>query len=81
MLKHLEIANYALIEQLSIDFGTGLSVVTGETGAGKSIMMGALALVLGQRADTKVIQEGNRNVWSRPFLMSVATVWSRFLRV
>ena len=58
MLKHLEIANYALIEQLSIDFGTGLSVVTGETGAGKSIMMGALALVLGQRADTKVIQEG-----------------------
>ena len=58
MLKHLEIANYALIEQLSIDFGTGLSVVTGETGAGKSIMMGALALVLGQRADTKVIQVG-----------------------
>ena len=58
MLKYLEIANYALIEQLSIDFGTGLSVVTGETGAGKSIMMGALALVLGQRADTKVIQEG-----------------------
>lgn len=58
MLKHLEIANYALIEQLSIDFGTGLSVVTGETGAGKSIMMGALALVLGQRADTKVIQDG-----------------------
>lgn len=58
MLKHLEISNYALIEQLSIDFGAGLSVVTGETGAGKSIMMGALALVLGQRADTKVIQEG-----------------------
>ena len=58
MLRHLEIANYALIEQLNIDFGAGLSVITGETGAGKSIMMGALALVLGQRADTKVIQDG-----------------------
>ena len=58
MLKHLEIANYALIEQLSIDFEAGLSVITGETGAGKSIMMGALALVLGQRADSKVIQDG-----------------------
>jgi len=58
VLKHLEIANYALIEQLSIDFEAGLSVITGETGAGKSIMMGALALVLGQRADSKVIQDG-----------------------
>ncbi len=58
MLKHLEIKNYALIEHFDIDFDGGLSVITGETGAGKSIMMGALALVLGQRADTKVIQQG-----------------------
>ena len=58
MLRHLEIANYALIEQLNINFEAGLSVITGETGAGKSIMMGALALVLGQRADTKIIQDG-----------------------
>ncbi len=58
MLKHIEIRNYALIEHFDIDFDGGLSVVTGETGAGKSIMMGALALVLGQRADTKVIQQG-----------------------
>ncbi len=58
MLKHLEIQNYALIEHLSIDFEQGFSIVTGETGAGKSIIMGALALILGQRADAKSIQEG-----------------------
>lgn len=58
MLKHIEIRNYALIEHFDIDFDGGLSVITGETGAGKSIMMGALGLVLGQRADTKVIQQG-----------------------
>ncbi|MBO7723941.1 MAG: DNA repair protein RecN [Paludibacteraceae bacterium] len=60
MLKHLEIKNYALIEHLSIDFSEGFSVLTGETGSGKSIIMGALALVLGQRADSKTIQEGKQ---------------------
>lgn len=58
MLKSLEIQNYALIEHLSIDFDSGLSILTGETGAGKSIIMGALSLILGQRADTKAIQDG-----------------------
>ncbi|MDR1591660.1 MAG: DNA repair protein RecN [Prevotellaceae bacterium] len=58
MLQSLEIDNYALIEHLRIDFEHGLSVITGETGAGKSIILGALALVRGQRADTKVIQQG-----------------------
>lgn len=56
MLKQLTIRNYALISQLEIDFSTGLSVITGETGAGKSIIIGALSLVLGQRADAKVIK-------------------------
>lgn len=60
MLKHLEIENYALIEHLSIDFDTGLSILTGETGAGKSIIMGALSLILGQRADVKSIQDGKK---------------------
>ena len=46
MLKHLHIQNYALISRLDIDFGEGFSVLTGETGAGKSIILGALALVL-----------------------------------
>ena len=58
MLKHLHIQNYALISKLDIDFGEGFSVLTGETGAGKTIILGALALVLGARADTKAITDG-----------------------
>ena len=58
MLKHLHIQNYALISHLDIDFEGGFSVMTGETGAGKSIILGALALVLGARADSKVITDG-----------------------
>ncbi len=58
MLTSLTIQNYALISQLEIDFSRGFSVVTGETGAGKSIVLGALSLILGQRADVKAIQSG-----------------------
>jgi DNA repair protein RecN (Recombination protein N) len=55
MLKNLQIENYALIDKLHIDFDDGLTVITGETGAGKSILLGALSLILGQRADTQVL--------------------------
>jgi DNA repair protein RecN (Recombination protein N) len=55
MLKSLSIHNYAIIHELEINFGTGLNTMTGETGAGKSIILGALSLVLGERADTKVL--------------------------
>ncbi|MCQ2330982.1 MAG: DNA repair protein RecN [Paludibacteraceae bacterium] len=58
MLKHLTIHNYALISQLDIDFQDGFSALTGETGAGKSIILGALSLVMGARADTQSITEG-----------------------
>ncbi|MBR1733032.1 MAG: DNA repair protein RecN [Alloprevotella sp.] len=58
MLHHLHIRNYALIENLDIDFEEGFSVVTGETGAGKSIILGALGLLLGQRADAKLLKAG-----------------------
>lgn len=58
MLTHLHIRNYALISHLDIDFHEGFSVMTGETGAGKSIILGALNLVMGARADTKTITEG-----------------------
>ncbi len=58
MLKSLSIQNYALISQLEVDFTGGFSVLTGETGAGKSIILGALSLILGQRADAKSIKEG-----------------------
>ena len=57
MLTHLHISNYALIKKLDIDFAKGFSAITGETGAGKSIMIGALNLLAGQRADTKVLLE------------------------
>lgn len=58
MLTHLHIRNYALISHLNIDFHEGFSVMTGETGAGKSIILGALNLVMGARADIKSITEG-----------------------
>ncbi len=57
MLKTLSIQNYALIDSLTIDFDNGFSVITGETGAGKSIILGALSLILGQRADTRHIKQ------------------------
>ncbi len=58
MLKTLHIENYALIKNLDLIFDKGFSVITGETGAGKSIMLGALGLLLGQRSDIKAIKEG-----------------------
>ena len=58
MIQSLSIKNYALIEQLDIDFHRGFSVITGETGAGKSILIGAIGLLLGQRAETRMIKAG-----------------------
>lgn len=58
MLKSLFIKNYALIDSLEMDFESGFSVITGETGAGKSIILGALSLILGQRADIKALKPG-----------------------
>lgn len=58
MLQSLFIQNYALIDTLDIRFHAGFSVITGETGAGKSIILGAIGLLLGQRADTKAIKKG-----------------------
>ena len=58
MLKSLFIQNFVLIDNLDIRFDRGFSVITGETGAGKSIILGSLTLVLGQRADVKSIKQG-----------------------
>ncbi len=60
MLSSLSIKNYAIIDELDIDFKSGLSVITGETGAGKSIIMGALGLVLGERADSKSLKNNDK---------------------
>ena len=60
MLKHLQINNYALIDELNVYFETGFSVITGETGAGKSILLGALGFALGDRADTNVLYDKDK---------------------
>ena len=61
MIKSLTVNNYALIEELSVDFDKGLTIITGETGAGKSILLGALALIRGQRVDTSVLLNRDAN--------------------
>ncbi|MDR2286192.1 MAG: DNA repair protein RecN [Prevotellaceae bacterium] len=61
MLKELNVENYALIDRLNISFSDGMSIITGETGAGKSILLGALSLVLGGRADFNVLKNATRN--------------------
>jgi DNA replication and repair protein RecN len=58
MLRTLFIKNFALIDQLDLEFGPGLNIITGETGAGKSIIIDALSLVLGERASTEMIRSG-----------------------
>ncbi len=61
MLCNLQITNYALIDSLDIDFQPGLNIITGETGAGKSILLGGLSLILGQRADTSVLKDKSKS--------------------
>ena len=58
MLSHLSIKNYATVESLEIEFQPGMSVITGETGAGKSIILGALGFTLGDRADKTIVRPG-----------------------
>ncbi len=58
MLKSLHVKDYALIEQVDVEFGKGLNIITGETGAGKSILIDAMGLLLGERASTEVVRKG-----------------------
>lgn len=60
MIKTLHISNYALISQIDIEFGPGLNIITGETGAGKSVMLAALGLLLGGRADARMVRDSSR---------------------
>ncbi len=76
MLKSLHIKNYALIRDLQLDFDEGLTIITGETGAGKSILLGALGLILGERADTKVLY----NTQSKCIVRAVFDIASYDLR-
>mgnify|MGYP003646125535 FL=1 len=59
MLTSLYIKNYALIDELTVQFNNGLTIITGETGAGKSILLGGLSLVLGKRADLSQVKKAN----------------------
>ena len=61
MLKTLEIKDYALIDHINVEFGKGLNIITGETGAGKSILIDAMSLLLGERALTEVVRKGAQN--------------------
>ncbi len=70
MLKKLSISNYALIDKIELNFADGLSIITGETGAGKSIMLGALSLLLGGRADSKVI----RNQYNKSIIEAIFNI-------
>ena len=69
----LRIRNLAIIEETELELGPGLNVITGETGAGKSILIAALALVLGGRADAGLVRTGRRGPKSRRF-----SSWARF---
>ncbi len=63
MLKSLQVKDYALIEEINVEFGKGLNIITGETGAGKSILIDAMSLLLGERASTEVVRKGaNKSV-------------------
>ena len=61
MLSRLLVRNYVLIDSLEIDFPEGLIIITGQTGAGKSILLGALSLLMGAKADARIVSEGAEN--------------------
>ena len=61
MLNELHIDNFAIIENISLPFKSGLNIITGETGAGKSIILGALSLLIGERASSAMIRTGSKS--------------------
>ena len=61
MLSRLQVRNYVLIDSLEIDFSEGLVIITGQTGAGKSILLGALSLLMGAKAEASMVSEGAEN--------------------
>lgn len=79
MLDRLYIQNYAIIDQLDVRFSKGLSIITGETGAGKSILLGALGLILGKRADSKVLWDPSRKCVIEAQFKDYPQVVDRFL--
>lgn len=70
MIRHISIRNFAIIENVEIDFNDGLNIITGETGAGKSVVIEAVSLALGSRADTAFVRSGT----DKAVIQLVATV-------
>ncbi|KHD06719.1 hypothetical protein PN36_06690 [Candidatus Thiomargarita nelsonii] len=75
MLHYLQIENFAIVEQLKLHLDTGLTIISGETGAGKSILIDALSLVLGERADSSIVRQGTAQVNAVFTLPSTALTW------
>ena len=65
MITSLSVKNYALIENLQVKFSNGMTCITGETGAGKSILLGAMNLILGKRADLKLLKDSKKKMCCR----------------
>lgn len=65
MISHISIKNFAIIKNTEIDFDRGLNIITGETGAGKSIVIEAISLALGSRADSSYVRTGKKAEYSR----------------
>ncbi len=80
MIESLQISNYALIDSIEIEFGSGLNVITGETGAGKSIILGALSQILGGRADSRVVTSPERKSVVEAVFTADSAVVDKFLR-
>ncbi len=81
MIKNIHIGNYALIDKTNIELEKGFTIITGETGAGKSILLGAIGLTLGQRAMLQPLWIRTENAWSRSRMMSWGTIYSNGLLI
>ena len=75
MLKKLHIKNYAIIDDIELDFSNGFTIITGETGAGKSILMGALGLILGDRADSSSLLNMEKKSFIEGFFSKWLSAW------
>ncbi|MFR7810408.1 MAG: AAA family ATPase [Butyricimonas faecihominis] len=81
MIKNIHIGNYALIDKTNIELEKGFTIITGETGAGKSILLGAIGLTLGQRADVAAIMDKNRKCVVEITYDVVGTIYSNGLLI